>query len=327
MASEEQLLRWKYLSHLLERAERRGLGSLDVEEVRQLGRLYRQVAIDLSRARASGEHPDLVRYLNNLAARAHGQIYRTRRVDLRPVWTFLLTGFPRLVRRHAVPLLIAAGVFLGSALASFVAVVRDPILAYSLFDEGVVEFENIRLEKQQGEYRGNFTFSVNESALAAVGIIVNNILVSVRTFAFGALLALPCLYMLLFNGRMLGTLEGLTYNAGYCLDFNALVLTHGVLELSAICIAGGAGLMLGWSLIAPGTLPRKEAFKRAAGDAFGLLAGCCAMLVIAGVIEAYVTPHFSQPVRWTVAGVSALLMAAYFTLAGRDRPVTPAPAG
>jgi uncharacterized membrane protein SpoIIM required for sporulation len=116
---------------------------------------------------------------------------------------------------------------------------------------------------------------------------------------------------------MLGTLEGMMIVHGYFLDFNALILTHGVLELTAICISGASGLLLGWALIAPGPLTRKEALKRIAGDAFGLLAGCVVMLVFAGVIEAYVTPHFSQPVRWSVAGASALFLLAYFLLVGR----------
>jgi uncharacterized membrane protein SpoIIM required for sporulation len=325
MTREAQLLRWKYLTHLLDVAERRGLKALSADEVLQLGRLYRQVAVDLSRARSSGAHPDELRQLNQLAVRAHGQVYRGRRPDLWPAVLFLLTGFPRLLRRHAAPVLVAAGVFVGSAVASFAAVVRDPNLAYSLFDPDMVEFENVRLEKQKGEkgeYKGNFTFDVNRSSAVAVAIIGNNILVGLRAFAFGTLLGLPCLYLLLYNGRMLGTLEGMMLASGYFLDFNSLILTHGVFELSAICISGGSGLLLARAVIAPGTLTRREALRRAAGDAFGLFAGACAMLVVAGVIEAYVTPHFGQPVRWTVAGVSAVLLAAYFTFGGRA-PVRP----
>jgi uncharacterized membrane protein SpoIIM required for sporulation len=315
MTREAQRQRWQTLGALLDRAERRGLGSLSVAEVQQLGRLYRQVAIDLSRARAGGADPDEVRFLNNLAARAHGQVYRPRRGDPRVVLWFLLTGFPRLLRRHSLPVLVAASVFLGAAVATFVAVVREPQLAYSLFDENLVEYENLRLEQQHGEYRGNFTFGVHQSVIAAVLIIGNNLLVGVRAFAFGALLCLPCLLILLYNGRMLGTLEGLVLLHGYFLDFNSLILTHGVLELSAICISGGSGLLLGWAVLAPGDSTRAAALRRAAPDAFGLLAGAAAMLVVAGLIEAYVTPHFGQPVRWAVAGTTAVLLATYLGLA------------
>src|SRR5262249_22068654 len=134
-----------------------------------------------------------------------------------------------------------------------------------------------------------------------------------------------CLYILVYNGRMLGTLEGLVFAHGYFVGFNGLILTHGVLELSALCIAGGSGLLLGWAILAPGRRTRRVALRETAGDAFGLLAGACAMLVVAGVIEAYVTPHFGTLVRWSVAGLSAVLLAAWLALAGRGG-VTPAPA-
>jgi uncharacterized membrane protein SpoIIM required for sporulation len=316
---QNQKQRWEELTALLDRADRGGVGFLTVSELRRLCRLYRQVTIDLSRARTLGEDPDVVRYLNLLAARAHGQVYTARPIELRPLLTFVLNGFPRLVRRHAVPLLLSGSIFLLSTIASFVAVARQPDLAYSLFDERVVEYENVRLEKQEGEYKGNFTFSVGASPFVAVLIIVNNVRVALVLFALGALLCVPCILLLVYNGRMLGTLTGLVWAHGYFLDFYALIMTHGVLELTAICIAGGAGMILGWSLIAPGRLPRKEALRRTAFDAFGLLGGAALMLVVAGIIEAHVTPHFSQPVRWSVAGMSALALVLYFGFAGRDR--------
>jgi uncharacterized membrane protein SpoIIM required for sporulation len=325
---QNQRQRWKELTVLLDQADRGGVRDLEVSDLRRLCRLYRQVTIDLSRARTLGEDPDVVRYLNLLAARAHGQVYAARPVELRPLLTFVLTGFPRLVRRHAVPLLVSAGIFLLAAIASFVAVVHQPDLAYALFDEHMVEYENIRLEKQEGEYKGNFTFSVAESPFVAVLIIVNNVRVAMVMFALGALLCVPCILLLVYNGRMLGTLTGLVWAHGYFLDFYALVMTHGVLELTAICIAGGAGMMLGWSLIAPGRLPRKEALRRAALDAFGLLGGAALMLVVAGIIEAHVTPHFPQTARWSVAGVSALALVLYFGFAGRQRAQkSPSPLG
>jgi uncharacterized membrane protein SpoIIM required for sporulation len=311
--------RWTELQGLLDRAERRGLKSLSIDEAEQLCRLYRQVSVDLSRARSDNAHPEVVRFLNQLAARAHGQVYRGSRLDLRPVLTFFVSGFPRLIRQHAGAVWLTTALFYGIALASAIAVVNDPVVAYSLFDERIVEYENVRLEKQKGEYKGNFTFDVKSSATVAVGIIANNILVCMRTFAFGTLLCLPCLYVLVVNGRMLGTLEGLMIVHGYFLDFNALILTHGVLELTAICISGASGLLLGWAVIAPGPLTRQDALKRIAGDAFCLLAGAMGMLVIAGIIEAYVTPHFPQSVRWSVAVSTGVLMVLYFVLVGRER--------
>ena len=271
---------------------------MSVEEVKRLCHLYRQVTVDLSQARAAGEDPRLLQYLNALAARAHGRVYTSKRLRLRSLFGFVATGFPRTLRRNGRSVGAAVAVFVLTTAASWAAVLRDPELAYSLFDEGVVEHENIRLEKQQGEYRGNFTFDVNKSPLVAAMIIGNNVKVAIMGFALGSLGCVLGVFLLVYNGRMLGTLSGLVMNGGYLVGFYSLILTHGVLELSAICIASGGGLRLGWALIAPGRLTRSDAFRNASGDAFALLGGSVLMLVVAGVIEAFVTPHFGAAVRW-----------------------------
>jgi len=127
--------RWDELTVLIDRLDRGGPASLDVEQLKHLCRLYRQVTIDLSRARSDQENPDLLRYLNQLAARAHGHVYTSRRVGIQPFFVFLAWGFPQLVRRRAVPLLVATGLFYGTSHASFLAVINHPEMAYSLFDE------------------------------------------------------------------------------------------------------------------------------------------------------------------------------------------------
>jgi uncharacterized membrane protein SpoIIM required for sporulation len=296
---------------------RRGAAALTVRQVRRLCSLYRQVTIDLSQARAAGEDPPVLMYLNALAARAHGQVYAAKRLGLAPLFRFIATGLPRTVRRNWRAVGAAVAVFFLTALASWLAVVRNPELAYSLFDERVVEYENLRLEKQQGEYRGNFTFKVSDSPLVAAQIIGNNVLVALMAFALGSAECVLGVFMLVYNGRMLGTLSGLVWNGGYFVGFYALILTHGVFELSAICIAAGGGLRLGWALLAPGRLTRRDAFRAAAPDAFGLLGGAVLMLLVAGVIEAFITPHFSAAVRWAVAGGSALFLVGYLGFAGR----------
>src|SRR5207244_2072139 len=149
---------WRELSGLLDRVDRRGVTALSAPEIKRLTGLYRQVTIELSRTRSAGEDPARIRYLNQLAARAHGRVYSTGRVDLRPALEFIAGGFARLVRKRWRAVTIAAATLFLAALASAIAVVHNPALAYSLFDEQTVEFENIRIEHQHGEYRGNFTF-------------------------------------------------------------------------------------------------------------------------------------------------------------------------
>ncbi len=311
--------RWNDLRALLDRGPAR-LGAADV---RRLGGLYRQVTIDLSHARAAGDDPARIQYLNALAARAHGQVYAAGRVRLRPLVEFVTGGFARALRRNWRPVAAAVAVFLLSTLASGLAVVRDPEVAYSLFDEKVVEYENVRLEKQEGEYRGNFTFSTAESPLVAVVIIGNNVRVALLAFGLGALGCVLGVLLLVYNGRMLGTLSGLVFNGGYLVGFYAIIAAHGVLELTAICISAAGGFRLGWAVLAPGRRTRADAIRAAAGDGFRLLAGAVLMLLVAGVIEAFVTPHFSAPVRWGTAAVTGGLFAGYVAFAGRGHSRPP----
>jgi uncharacterized membrane protein SpoIIM required for sporulation len=311
MNSSDRENRWRELSALIEADD------LSAEDLKRLARLYRQVTIDLSQARDRGDEPSRVRYLNDLAVRAHSRIYSSRRVDFRPVFGFFIHGFPRLLRKHWRPVWIAMAVLYGSALASGLAVVHNPELAYSLFDERMVEFENVRLEKQEGEYRGNFTFSQDVSIFVAGTIILNNCRVAIIAFAAGALCCVPGLLLILYNGRMLGTLSGMLYKSGYLWGFWSLIATHGVLELTAISIGGAAGLLLGWTLVSAIDRPRRDALKLAGKDALGLLGGACGMLVIAGTIEAFVTPHYGATVRWTTAATTGLLFVLYVRLLGK----------
>lgn len=318
MKSTEREIRWRELAALLD-AE-----GLAADDLKRLSRLYRQVTIDLAQARERGDEPHRIRYLNDLAVRAHSRIYSSKRVDFRPILGFLIHGFPRLIRKHWRPIAIAMAVLYGSALASAFAVVQNPELAYTLFDERMVEYENIRLEKQEGEYRGNFTFSHQASPLAAGAIILNNCRVTIIAFAAGAVCCVPGLLLILYNGRMVGTLSGLVYNGGYLWGFLSLIATHGVLELTAICIGGAAGLMLGWALVCATDRPRRDALRLAGKDALGLLGGACAMLVVAGLIEAFVTPHYGPVVRWSTAAGTGLLFVLYVWLLGRPevKPAT-----
>jgi uncharacterized membrane protein SpoIIM required for sporulation len=317
MKSEREA-RWRELAEHLRVVDSSGVGGLAARDVSRMAKLYRQVTIDLARARARGDDPARIHYLNSLAVRAHSRIYSARRVDLKPALSYFTTGFPQLVRKHWRFIAVATLIFWGTTIATALAVIRDPALAYSLFDERMVEYENIRLEKQQGEYRGNFTFSLADSPFVALAIIANNCFVCIRMFAAGALACIPGLIMLVYNGRMLGTLTGQVIHGGYFWGLYSLIMTHGVLELSAICIAAGAGLQLGWSLIAATDRPRADAIRLAGKDALGLLGGACGILVVAGVIEAHVTPHFGPAVRWSTAILTGLALLAYVGLAGRS---------
>ena len=165
---------------------------------------------------------------------------------------------------------------------------------------------------------------VDERPYASSFIMTNNIQVSFLAFAGGVTGGLLTVYVLLFNGLLLGGITGLTAHYGIGLGLWTFVIGHGVLELSAIFITGGAGLMMGWAMLNPGLLRRRDALMLAARKAVLLVLGCIPVLITAGVIEGFLSPNAAipWPVKWTVGVLSGLLFYGYLWLAARRADAT-----
>jgi uncharacterized membrane protein SpoIIM required for sporulation len=149
--------------------------------------------------------------------------------------------------------------------------------------------------------------------------MTNNIQVAILAFAGGTLLGVFTLYLLAQNGLMLGIVAGASQALGFAPNLWGFVAAHGVIELSVIFIAGGAGLQLGWSVIRPGLLTRRAALVLAARRAAQLLLGCIPLLMIAGTIEGFVSPSdLPLAAKLAVSFTSGVLMYGYLLLAGRE---------
>jgi len=151
--------------------------------------------------------------------------------------------------------------------------------------------------------------------------IMHNIGIAFQTFASGLLFGLGSVFFLIFNGLMIGAVAGhLTY-VGYGQTFWSFVIGHGAFELSAIALAGAAGLKLGWALVAPGRLPRAESLRLAARKSVLLICGVMLFLLIAAFIEAYWSSMTrpSYQTKYLVGAALWLLVVIYFVFAGRRR--------
>ena len=134
------------------------------------------------------------------------------------------------------------------------------------------------------------------------------------------------LYILAFNGAMFGAILALTYRAGFGNDLLAFVVGHGVIELSCIFIAGGAGLLIGTALLMPGNLSRGDALKSRGMEAVRLVVGCVPLLIVAGIIEGFISPAPINPaIKFTIAAVTGVALYSYLLLAGREPTEVPAP--
>lgn len=305
---------WERLEALVERAGA-GLSGLSADELRELGRLYRQAAADLAVARRDLPAHPVVAFLNGLVARGHSAVYRESGAGgAARVRAFFAASFPRAFRATWPATLAAFLMFFLPAVAGFVATYRDPTLAAALLPgtQFIVE------EVQAGN---EWWLRINEEgrSLASAEIMTNNIGVAFRAFAGGVVFGVYTLYVLVTNGLLLGIVAGAAQRFDFAGNLWGFVAAHGVVELSVIFIAGGAGLQLGWALLRPGLLTRRAALVVAARRALTLILGCVPLLVVAGLIEAFISPSaLPLAVKLGVAAASGLALYTYLLGVGRE---------
>ena len=272
---------WTELERLLLRAGQnpRRLEAVDLE---RLGQLYRHVAADLAAARRDFPREQVTRYLNDLAARAYPTLYRAPAGAWRRLGQFFLEEFPARFRASGPFMAASFLLFALPALAGYLVAVSNPPAAEPLLPLSVTE--SLR--------RGELWTSISEArrSVASSAIMTNNLRVAALAFAGGVLFGALTVYVMVLNGLSMGAVFGYTQSFGLGAELAAFVSPHGYLELSVVFIAGGAGLQMGWALLCPGLLRRRDALARAAEHAVRLLIGSAPLLVIAGLIEGFVSP-------------------------------------
>ncbi|MDQ3814235.1 MAG: stage II sporulation protein M [Armatimonadota bacterium] len=292
---------WQRLNELVDKAQRTGLTALSDDELHELGALYRRAAADLARAQtryaSTTAGRELVRSLNDLVLRAHVQVYSAPAPQPVRALHFLLYGFPAAFRRQWRAILLAAVLFYGPGVLSYCAVVVNPSLSTLFVDEHVIKEVQKRAQKKITVGWGGHTEFEGLLSSPAISsfIMTNNIRVTIMAVALGVTMGLGTALLLIQNGLLLGGLSGVATNERVDLLFWAVILPHGILELSAIAIAGGAGFLLARALYAPGDLPRRDAIMIAGGEAARLIVGVALLLVIAGLIEGFITPQPFDP--------------------------------
>lgn len=311
---EERKNNWERLEDLLSILDAASLRGLSKMEVREFGELYRRAATDLAIARAETRDPQLVNYLNSLVIRAHGKIYRAEGQGVNLLWNFFARDLPQTFRSNFRFVFFAFTVFTGIGIISFVLCYNDFRFADTL------GLGDIRVAAQTNRQWWKGLNDMNQ--IGASGILTNNILVSFLAFAYGAFFGIGTIYVLVNNGLMIGGVLGVCYKVSPAFG-NGLVefmVAHGVIELSCIFIAAGAGLMIGYSIINPGDLTRGQALKKKGLEAVKLAIGCALLLVFAGIIEGFLSPS-SLPawIKYATGILTGIAMYSYLFLAGRDK--------
>jgi uncharacterized membrane protein SpoIIM required for sporulation len=305
---------WERLETLARQVGSRGLRRLPAEEVAEFGRLYRWVTSDLAYAQGHRFDARLVAYLNRLTARVHAQVYRGSIPSGRErIAEFFGRTFPNEFRSSFVFIGLCILITVLAATIAYGSVFANPQRALAILPAGTVP-----PHIQKSLHDSNFSFKPDQAAAVSAEIITNNIRVAIVAFAGGMTLGIYTLWIILLNGFMLGGMGALFTRAGFGYDFWATVAPHGIIELTAIQIAGGAGLLLAAAILYPGRLRRADALRAHGRRAGILIAGVFAMLCVAGAIEAFFSPlRFAPPARLAVGALTALLVVTYFGFAGR----------
>lgn len=301
---------WKRLEDLLE-MQGGGLRGLSRMEVREFGELYRRAAADLAIARAETRDPKLINYLNSLVIRAHGRIYRADSDGVSIIGKFFADELPRTFRANWRYMAVAFGIYFGFAIFGFIATWVDTDFTHFVMLSGITS------EITAGN---EWWLRLNEAnQIGATHILSNNILVTMRVFAMGAFLGIGAFYDLAFEGARLGSVFGACYklNPPFGNSLATFVVGHGVVELSTIFFCGGAGMMIGYSIINPGDLTRIQALKKKGMEAAKIVIGCALFLVVAGIIEGFLSPSGLPPAVKIATGIgTGLAMYSYLIFAG-----------
>lgn len=273
--------KWQELEKLRER------GAKDPDRMTEL---FLQVNDDLSYARTFYPNRSISMYLNQLAIRSFRHLYRTRRRG-NGFWRYWQQDLPLLMYRHRWAMILSLAIFILSLAIGVLSSIHEPEFARQILGERYVAMTeaNIETGDPMAVYKDSQPFDM------FLAITMNNILVSLRVFVMGVLAAIGTVALLLYNGIMIGTFQFFFIERGLFWESFLTIWQHGTLEISAIILAGGAGLVLGKGLLFPGSYSRMQAFLMTARDGFQLFLSTIPLFIIAAFIEGFFTRYTGAP--------------------------------
>lgn len=309
---------WDRLAAIVAEAYRRGVRRVPPSDVNEMLHLYRDVSADLARLRALEADSGLINEINRLVARAHGQVYRGVRRKSFSVLEFFLVRYPQLFRetwKFTFASLVISLLFAGIA---YRTVQTHPDLVADVMGQWMAH--EFRGEKTAQDIKARFRMV--SSPLLSSFVTGNNIMVALKAFALGLTFGVGTVLVLMYNGMMVGGIAGAYAKSGVAADLWLTLLPHGALELSAIVIAGGAGLLVGYSLWCPGQRTRRRALREDALKAVQIAVGLIPAFMVAGFFEGFITPSDAMP-DGLKAGLGVAVAVAYWLylfLGGRQLP-------
>ena len=283
--------------------------SIDPDE---MSALYIEVTDHLSYAQTFYPNSNTLKYLNGLSVLAHQKIYRTKRESRKRFITFYTKEFPIFFSQYHKQLLFSFLVFLLFSIVGAYSAATDASFVRLIMGDGYVNMTLANIEKGDPMAVYKQMGAIN----MFLGITINNLKVALMAFAYGLFLSIGTVYILAQNAIMLGSFQYFFYEKGLLWESVRTIWIHGTIEISVIIIAGCAGVVLGNSLLFPGTYTRLQSFIRGAKDGLKILLSTIPFFIIAGFLEGFVTRHTTMP-DWlaiSIIGGSTYLILFYYVL-------------
>lgn len=278
--------------------------------VDKLADTYIDITTDLSYSQSKFGNTKITAYLNTLASGIHHSIYKNKKEKRERFSTFWKQEVPQSMASTQRSMFVAFVIFfLSVIIGCFSTAVDDTFVRFILGDDYVeMTLRNIANGDPMGVYGSQ------SSEAMFFTITINNVRVAFITFAFGVFTSIGSSYMLVTNGVMLGTFQYFFYQKGLLLDSSSTIWIHGTLEISAIIIAGGAGIHMGNGWLFPKTYSRLASFRRSAKTGMKIVIGLVPVFIIAAFLESYITRHteFSIYLKGAIILISFLFILFYF---------------
>ncbi|MGI9017428.1 MAG: stage II sporulation protein M [Euzebya sp.] len=297
--------------HRLDQLAKRNASSLTADEIATLVADYQRTSTHLSMARTTYADPDLTGRLSQLVAASGATLYGSRPRTAAAIGRFFTETFPAALWHLRGYIAVAAMVFMGVAVGLGVWVAQSP----RALDAGIPPaVQEVLLA---GDFVDYYSEQPSGQFFAEVGL--NNIQVGFLAFAVGIAAGLPTILVLITNAANVGLAGGLFHARGVGEVFWGFITPHGLLELTAVFVAAGMGLALGWAWIDPGDRSRGDALRQQASRAITVVTGVVVVFGIAALIEGFVTGSALPTwLRVSIGVVAEAGFLAYWLVLGRD---------
>lgn len=312
---------WLELEEIITKVEKKGIGSLSSNEITRLPILNRYALSSLSVARSILLDQKLLQYLESLTRRSYLVVYGMQKRSISTLFSQFFLEFPRIVRRFKWAFLLSTFVFLAGAIVGYVSTMHEPDTYYSIVppslqgDRGpMASTETMRASLYNA---GDNTMSDELIAFAA-SLFSHNAQIGLIAVALGILLGLPVFYLLFVNGEILGTFAAAFEMHNLSFEMWGWILPHGIPEIGAILLCGGAGLMLAQAILFPGTRTRAENLAMSGRKVGVIVVGCIILFYFAGIIEGILRQVIhNNAIRYTMALTLFSLSTYYLLFVGR----------